>query len=234
MLLLAIIVGTILLLLAGRHLCVAPHALPSLAILAGLVLVMPNEFFSSFGADRRIPIASALVAIAATDWRGGMRASSPRLRAGVMAVFMLALMIQVGGISRVWARSQKVYRAAIAGLDRLPPDARLLAAVPASASVIPPFYQALQRRTPQVVIWPGMMARLRNPDYAHCHGPFRPGLLANYDAVLVIDPGVLPQPARPPNEQVIARIPGGILLRLPRTAGVALAQSAGDEVCIGR
>lgn len=225
---LILVVVAVLILLARGHIRVFPALVPGLVILAVLSIAMPNELFSSFGADRRIPIAFVLVAIAATDWQH----ASGWLRGGVMLGATVLLVLQIGVIAVAWSRSQAVYRGFIAALNELPAGARLVASVPATAPGFPPLYhvdayavilrdaflpslfaapedagssvaftprfEALRRRTPGVVIWPDTLRRLQNPTYARSHGPFRAGLTADYDAALVVAPRSIPAPARPP------------------------------------
>lgn len=222
----AVVAAVVILLLNGK-VRLAPVMRVPLGLLAVLLIAMPNELFSSFGADRRIPVALALVGIAATDWHG----ASPKLRRGIIAALIVVLALRTGDITRVWARSQSVYQPYIAAFGRLPEGARLLASVPAEAPKIPPLYhvdayavivrdvflpslfaapedagssvaftpkfQALRRRTPGVVIWPATLEKLQKQSFAERRGPFRPNLAADYDAALVIDRRLMPPAARP-------------------------------------
>ena len=85
-----------------------------------------------------------------------------------------------------------------------------------SSVAFTPQFQALHRRTPQVVIWPPTLADLRQPGFAARHGPFRPSLLQSYSDALVIDPSALPRSAQPPARcTLIATGPDFRLLALP-------------------
>lgn len=243
---LAVVAATVGVLLVRRQLGVARAGIPVLVGLAILLIAMPNELFSSFGADRRIPIAFVLVAIATIDWD----VASGSLRVAVMLGAAMVMALQIGAVTAAWRRSQPIYQRVIAALDDLPVGARLLAAVPATAPSFPPLYhvdayavilrdafvpslfaapqdagsslgftaryQALRDRTPAVVMWAPMLDRLRGKHYARTHGPFRAGLLADYDAALVVDPALVPAPARPPADcPAMVRTAGFVLLRLP-------------------
>ena len=223
-----VVVGVVGALLLTRRAVLVRAALVPLAILLALAAVMPNELFSSFGADRRIPIALAFVSLAASDWGR----ADPALKRGVLAAVLGVSLIRLAIITASWSADQTTYRTYLAALRKLPEGAALVAAVPAMTPSDPPLYHvdsyavilrdafapslfaapwdagsslgftkryaSLRAVTPEVVVWPRPLAKLRRPDYAAAHGPFRPALLDRYDAALAIDPEFLPAQARPP------------------------------------
>ena len=225
---LAAVAGVVAGALLTRRARLAPAAIAPLVVLLALAVVMPNELFSSFGADRRIPIALALSGIAAADWD----AAGPMVRRAVLIAVLGVSIVRLGAITASWAADQATYRTYAAALRSLPEGATLLASVPADAAHDPPLYHVdsyavilrdaftpglfatpwdagsslgftpryagLRAITPDVVVWPKALAGLANPAHAAAYGPFRPALLDRYDAALAIDPALLPAPARPP------------------------------------
>ncbi len=245
---LAVVCLAALMLLLRRRVAVARMAYLPLAFLVALMFIMPDELFSSYGADRRIPIALALFAVAATDWH----AAPARLRRWCIGGFSVLLGLRILLIWQVWDVAQPVYRGFISAFDQLPAGTRLISAAPGvdgglpepplfhvaayavilrnvflpslfaaprdagSAIVYTPSYAALRRRTPTVAIWPDVLAKLRNPDFARADGPFRPDLIRAYDFGLAIDPSQIPRPARLPAAcPVTRRGPDFVLVRLP-------------------
>jgi hypothetical protein len=244
-----LVVGLVgLVLLVKGKAAMARAATIPLGLLVALMFVMPNELFSSFGADRRIPIALALFAVAATDWR----AAPVRLRQVCLGGFTLLLALRMALIWQVWAGVQPVYRGFISAFRQLPKGARLVSAAPAIGGGLPmpplfhvdayavilrdvflpsmfaapwdagsslgftPPYARLKEKTPAVVIWPGTLARLRDPGFTAKHGPFRPGLIKDYNYGLEIHQGWIPRPARLPARcPVIAKARDFTLVRFP-------------------
>jgi hypothetical protein len=122
----------LILLIKGRAM-VARVAYVPLGLLAALMFVMPNELYSSYGADRRIPIALALFAVAATDWR----AAPLRLRQACIGGFSFLLVLRIVLIWQVWAGVQPVYRGIISAFKQMPAGARLVAAAPGIGGGLP-------------------------------------------------------------------------------------------------
>ena len=234
------------LLATGRAKFAASARIP-LLLLGLLLLIMPDELFSSFGANRRIPIALACTVLAATDWHR----ISQRLRRNILLALCALIGLRTGATILRWHEAALIYRPYLTAFRSLTPGAKLLAAIPATpADTTPPLYhldayavilrqvflpslfaapddagssiaftprfQALHRRTPQVVIWPPTLATLRQPDFAARHGPFRLSLLQSYSDALVIDQAALPRIAQPPARcTAIATGPNFRLLALP-------------------
>jgi hypothetical protein len=242
---LAVVAAAGLVLLVRRKIAVARAARIPLGLLVALMFVMPNELFSSYGADRRIPIALALFAVSASDWHD----APARLRRVCMTAFSLLLALRMLLIWQVWAQAQPVYRGFISAFERLPEGARLVSAAPAIGGSLPLFhvdayavilrnvflpslfaapwdagssiaftppYAALRARTPMVVLWPDMLGRLRDPAFAARQGPFRPGLMRAYEYGLAIHQNRIPPAARLPSAcPVIAAGKDFTMVRFP-------------------
>ncbi len=130
---LAVVGIAVLALLVTRRAAVARAAYVSLGLLFALVFIMPNELFSSYGADRRIPIAFALFAVAATDWR----AAPLRLRQWCIGGFTVLLALRILLIWQVWDKVQPVYNGIISAFRQMPEGARLAAAAPGIGGGLP-------------------------------------------------------------------------------------------------
>jgi hypothetical protein len=97
-----------------------PPLLGSVVALIIAYFAVPYVMFGSHGADRRLTVAIALVAIAAMDWSP---ATVPR-RAIVMALALL-LCIRITVIGYTWHADQSIYRQYLAAIDTLPLGSRL-------------------------------------------------------------------------------------------------------------
>lgn len=108
-----------------KRLKVAPEFIGVLVVLGLLALAMPDQLMSIYFADQRIPIALALLGVAATD---------PVIRpkdgsALIFAVFAVLFIVRIGVISDVWRKSDQVYKSYIAAFEHMPRGARLLSIV---------------------------------------------------------------------------------------------------------
>lgn len=95
--------------------------LGSLGVLSAAYLAMPYVMFGSPGADRRLTIAVALLAIAATDWRPE-RVNWRRL---LVAGLSVMLVVRIALIGTAWKHADRIYQQYFAALDQLPQGARL-------------------------------------------------------------------------------------------------------------
>lgn len=94
-----------------------------LVLLALAFLAMPDQLFSSYGADRRIPIAFVLVAIGASDWRPG--ASRNVITGVLVTLFVVRTLV----ILQVWLKADRIYGEYLQAIDRLPQGAKLLVVI---------------------------------------------------------------------------------------------------------
>jgi len=107
-----------------RWLRVAPAAVAPLIVLTLLYVVMPDTLFGATGADRRIPLAIALLLIAGSTWQ------APFAREGrwfLSAAFVL-FALRLGVVAATWQVSGQLYADLVAGLDTLPAGARIAVA----------------------------------------------------------------------------------------------------------
>jgi hypothetical protein len=185
-----------------------------LGLLSLAFLIMPDELFSSYGADRRLPIAMVLLVIAALEWRSWHH----WMTLGLAALFV----VRVALIAEVWADSNAIYREYLAAIDRVPYGAKLLVVVAHPSEItlpaIPAFeianiavihrrafvpslfhfpkdagmtvafspeMQKLAQATPSHIIRPELLELLKDREYADRKGPFRPDLLSQYDCLLI-------------------------------------------------
>ncbi len=96
-----------------------------LILLAAACLVMPDKLFSSYGADRRIPIAFVLLLVAASDWRIASAAWRRALATGIAVLFV----VRMGLIFGQWQATDRVYAEFLAAIDQVPHGARLMSVI---------------------------------------------------------------------------------------------------------
>ncbi|HKT34034.1 MAG TPA: hypothetical protein VJR03_04330 [Nitrospira sp.] len=120
---LAILASVVLVGLVRRHLVVNRLMIGPLVLLFTAFVLMPDQFFSSYGADKRLPIAIALVAIAASEWRSW---KWYRLIAvSLSAVFLLRMAL----IAAVWIEANATYSDYMTAIERVPYGAKLMVIV---------------------------------------------------------------------------------------------------------
>lgn len=93
-----------------------------LALLAGVFLLMPDELLTGYGADRRLPIAIALIFVAATDWQP----SRPLWREPAAIALAGLFLIRTAVLANVWHQSNEVYSQYFAAFAKIPPGAKIL------------------------------------------------------------------------------------------------------------
>ncbi|HUZ74355.1 MAG TPA: hypothetical protein VMU87_15335 [Stellaceae bacterium] len=116
-------------LFACRFLAFAPALLLPAALLGLAYLVMPTDLLGATGADRRLPLALALVLCAATVWAG----PRPRLERAVLAAAAAMFLLRLGTVAASWQASDREYHTLLAGLDRIPRGSRVAVAFPPAA-----------------------------------------------------------------------------------------------------
>ncbi|MGH7012613.1 MAG: hypothetical protein ACREEL_00395 [Stellaceae bacterium] len=107
-----------------RWLRLAPEIAAPLILLALLYLVMPDTLFGATGADRRMPLAMALLLIGGSAWQ------TPFARQGrvFLSAALVLFAIRLGVVAASWQASGRLYAELLAGLDALPPGARVAVA----------------------------------------------------------------------------------------------------------
>jgi hypothetical protein len=134
----------------------------ALLLLCLAFVAMPDKLFSSFGADQRLPIAITLTAIAACDWQP-RRTWWHEPASFVLAAIFAVRMVVIGV---VWHQADGVYREAIAAIDLLPRDIKLLPVIAhdsgQSLPAIPEFEIANMAIIRKEAFVPGLFASPRD------------------------------------------------------------------------
>jgi hypothetical protein len=114
---------------ARRMLVFAPALRWPAALLCLAYLVMPTDLMGATGADRRLPLALALVLCAATSWAG----PGPRRERSVLAAAAALFVLRLGTVAASWQASDREYGVLLAGLDRIAPGSLVAVAFPPAA-----------------------------------------------------------------------------------------------------
>ncbi len=94
----------------------APGITAVLTMLIVLYFFMPSGLFSANGADRRLPLAMALLLIGGSTWQ----APSRFLRRVFFGAAAAMLVLRLGMVAVSWQASGRVYAEILSGLDALP------------------------------------------------------------------------------------------------------------------
>jgi hypothetical protein len=107
-----------------RWLRITPEIVAPLILLALLYVIMPGTLFGATGADRRLPLALALLLVGGSAWQ------APFARVGrtFLAVALLMFAARLGVVAVSWQTSGRTYAQLLAGLDALPAGARVAVA----------------------------------------------------------------------------------------------------------
>ncbi len=105
-----------------RRISVDSRLLATLGLLAVTFLAMPDELFTGYGADRRLPIAIVLILVAASDWQ------PKRIPWKEPAVLLVAALfiVRTAILADVWNRSNAVYSQYFAAFNEVPRGAKIL------------------------------------------------------------------------------------------------------------
>ena len=95
---------------------VASAAAAPLIVLALLYVVMPDTLFGATGADRRMPLAMALLLIGGSVWQTPFARQERLFLSAAFVLFALRL----GVVAAMWQGSGALYADLLAGLDSLP------------------------------------------------------------------------------------------------------------------
>lgn len=116
-----ILAGLVALGLLTRRLSIHRDMQLPLALLLIIYLALPRLMFASFGADRRLLVMVALVAVAALD----VRIDTMKARTALVAGMALLFFVRMGVISVNWVQAQRVYQPILAAMEQLPKGARV-------------------------------------------------------------------------------------------------------------
>ncbi len=106
----------------------------ALGLLAAFYLLLPSQLLAGSAADHRLPTAGFLLVVAAS----APRFPSRRVAVAAGAVVAAMLLARMAAIEHVWRAADRVYTAALEGIDRLPRGASLaLAHPPGAVNMVP-------------------------------------------------------------------------------------------------
>jgi hypothetical protein len=206
---------------------------PVIAVLAAFV-ILPSRLFSASGIDHRLPVAIALLFIAATDW-GKIK----HLRL-VCAAGLLLFLGRMAVIDIQWVKADREYDSLRPALALIEPGDGVAVASPASSvqaggipllhfptlsivtrnSFVPTFFaDPLQQ---PVVLNGGFAKRVAEAEPAILWAKIVSGGftgLADYDDVIILDP---------PMSLDAAKLPGTVLFAAPRLILLRLAKPKMD------
>jgi hypothetical protein len=196
-------------------------AWPVLAVFAAFA-ILPSRLFSASGIDHRLPIAIALLLIAAVDW-GKIR----HLRL-VCAALLALFLVRTEVLAAKWVKADGEYESLRPALELIEPGDSVAVASPASsvqAGGIPllhfPTLSIVTRNSfvPTLFADPLQQPVVLNSGFAKRVAEAEPGILwakvasgsftglADYDDLIVLDP---------PASLDLAKLPGTILFQAPR------------------
>ncbi|MDE2228878.1 MAG: hypothetical protein KGL11_07560 [Alphaproteobacteria bacterium] len=111
-----------------RWLRLAPEIVAPLILLALLYVLVPDTLFGATGADRRLPLAMALLLIGGSAWQAPVAPHGRVFLAAALVMFA----VRLGIVAASWQASGRVYAELLAGLDALPRGARVAVAFSAA------------------------------------------------------------------------------------------------------
>ena len=100
---------------------ISRRMLLSIALVVFGFVAMPYEMLGSFGADRRLTVAIALLTVSASDWKPELIRWRRALLVGLGGLFVIRMAIVAGN----WLMSDQIYKQYLAAFEQLPPGARL-------------------------------------------------------------------------------------------------------------
>jgi hypothetical protein len=107
-----------------RWIRLEPSMVLPLALLGLAFLALPSQLFTASGADHRLPLAVALVGIAATSWAGPDPQIERRFLAGALVLFL----VRLGIVAASWHASDRQYARVLAAFDAIPTGSRIAVA----------------------------------------------------------------------------------------------------------
>ncbi|MBN9534912.1 MAG: hypothetical protein J0H79_12205 [Alphaproteobacteria bacterium] len=105
-----------------KHVQISRRMVPALIVLLVVYLAMPDQLFSGYGADRRLPIMILLLGIASADWQHARVWWREPLVVAFLALFAVRSVL----IAQMWHRSDAVYAEYLQAIDMLPKGTKLL------------------------------------------------------------------------------------------------------------
>jgi hypothetical protein len=197
-------------------------------------ILMPSQFLSASGIDHRLPVAIAIIGVAAMDWSG----LSTRRRAWGGCGLLVLFAVRLAVIETVWVRSDRNYEALLPAFDLIPKGGALAVAAPSKdvqAGGEPLLHFPLLAVVRRDAFVPSLFADpLQQPvtltaSAAKLGAEAIPAKLweaidkgvapqlPGYDDLMIIDPPPTLDPARLPG-QILFTAPRLILIHLTRSA----------------
>jgi hypothetical protein len=206
---------------------------PVIAVIAAFV-ILPSRLFSASGIDHRLPVAIALLFIAATDW------GKVKYLRFICAAVLLLFLVRIEVIITIWGKADSEYDSLRPALALIEPGASVAVASPASsvqAGGIPllhfPTLSIVTRNSfvPTLFADPLQQPVVLSGGFARRVAEAEPGALwakivsgrftglADYDDVVILDP---------PMSLDAAKLPGTVLFEAPRLILLRLAKPKMD------
>ncbi|MDE2165783.1 MAG: hypothetical protein KGJ66_05535 [Alphaproteobacteria bacterium] len=107
-----------------RWLRLAPGIGAPLLLLMLLYLAMPSTLFGATGADRRMPLAMAMLLVGGSAWQVPFARDAKKFLAATLMMFA----VRIGVVAVSWHASGQIYSQLLTGLDALPRGARIAVA----------------------------------------------------------------------------------------------------------
>src|SRR5262249_8165308 len=109
-------------LILTKRLTIAPALIGGLVLLALVQVVIPDTLAGGLMADKRIPIAWFLFAVAATT----LVRTGPKVKVTLIGLIALVLLGRVGLIVRQWRGMRSIYSEYLRAFETMPFGAKLL------------------------------------------------------------------------------------------------------------
>jgi hypothetical protein len=124
------VVGVMAVALWRRWLSLAPAMKLPLVALGITYLAMPSHISGAFGADHRLPLATALALVASLRWEGRWKGAPEKIKARLMTGAAALFVLRLGAILVSWHDSDRIYASLLPALDAIPEGGRLAFASP--------------------------------------------------------------------------------------------------------
>jgi hypothetical protein len=125
----AIVLAAVICGLYRRRIAVHAGLRWSLLALLAAYIVLPSRLLSASGIDHRLPVAIALLFVAASDWG----AIAPKWRNGINLALLALLLVRMGVVETVWLKADRQYDALRPAFGHIAPGATVAVAAPAGA-----------------------------------------------------------------------------------------------------
>lgn len=153
------VLAAILYLIWERYLSIPKWGVTLLGLLILIHLGMPDKLISSYGADKRLPIAIALLCCAFIT---GQRLLGAKQRSIIFSLFVLAVVLKSLSIQYEWKDYQKIHAEHMTAFELLKPKSSIIHLVgtanPAGLPKMPLTEEAGYAMILKSTFWPGIFA----------------------------------------------------------------------------